>query len=74
MVKGEGVWGEGGGVHGRGVHAETATKAGGMHPTGMHSCLKSFPLMDPGGFCYFVFLREDTEATGTCFGLLIVLP
>ena len=27
---------------------ETATEAGGMHPTGMHSCLKSFPLMDSG--------------------------
>ena len=27
------------GVCGRGVHAgETSTEAGGMHPTGMHSC------------------------------------
>ena len=49
------------------VHAgETATEGGGMHPTGMHSCVKSFPLMVPG-VSVTLFLREDTEATVTCF-------
>ena len=40
-VRGKGgVCGRGrGGMRGRGIHAgETVTEAGGMHPTGMHSC------------------------------------
>ena len=50
MARGHVWWGDmcGGGMHGRGacmareacMAGETATAAGGTHPTGMHSCLK----------------------------------
>ena len=67
------VWQGGGGIHGRGGMHVVSQCAGGMHPTGMHSCCSYFETYFVNVICISAYssigaivLRDRVHAVATC--------